>query len=559
MRELAILLRVQLLALVNSLAPVKKSGGKRATGRIALVAVASVALAVLVIVYMLGIAMGLVAGGMLDAIPVFAVLFGSLVGVVFTFMKANGTLFGFADYDLVMSLPISRRVIVASRMAALFLSATGIGAVFMLPLFGVYFAFAGVTPIALAAAIASLLLAPAGPTSVAIFASFALTVASSRFRHANLVYIAFVIVALLAFMVGTYGFIFANQANGGQDQLLLAMSDLAARVQASFAGAYPPAGWISGAMTHGSISMLAMFLAFSFALPALCLEILQRGYLAINGMLAGQGGRSRSSAKTLAEADRALSPFKALVVKELRTQIGISAYAINCLFGYALMLMAAIALSTVNARELLEAGALNGMGLDPDSLALKTSIARLFLLIPWMYAFCAIASPAASVAVSLEGRCAWLMATAPLSTRTILSAKLAANAVPTAGALAVSAAILLVSRQVDALGAVEIVVLGFGIFYGMVNLGMAIDVSRPNFSWSSAQEVVKRSLPIMVCVIGGMMVVFGLGGLTMAAAFNVGDTAAHAVTWASGIIGLAAGQILFLHTTRAAMETFYLA
>ena len=555
MRHFLILLRVQALALINSLAPAR-AGGKqrRAATRIILVLAAGLLLAGLAVIYMIGLGISLAEMGLADAIPVFAVLLGSIAGIVFTFMKANGTLFGMADYDLVMSLPISRRTVVASRMTALFGSAIVLGAVLMAPLYAVYFSAVGITAMGLSAAVASVLLAPVIPTSLAVFASFALTAIAARFRHANLVYIVFMLMAVTAFVIGSYAFSFSVQAGSDTDtaRLFADMGAAAGMVQDGMARAYPPAGLVARAVTAGSLPALLAFVACSLAVPAACLEIMQRNYLAINGLLANRGGRARGSAKAaLATSDRASSPFKALVVKELRTQIGIPTYAINCLFCYLLMLVLAIALTVVGARGLLESGMLESGALDPDSLALHMAIDQIFLLVPWGIAFCAVVSPTAAVSISMEGKNAWLMATSPVPARTVLGAKLASNAIPMALTIAASAIIMLVGGQIDALGALETLVVGFGLFYLMANIGMLIDARRPNFAWSNAQEVVKRSLPIMVCVVGGMLLVFCLGGVTMVIASAGDSMAAHVFSLTAGIVSLAIGHPLFRCTCRA--------
>lgn len=556
MRHFLLLLRVQILALVNSLAPARSGGKQRRTAtRIILVLAAGLLLAGLAVIYMIGLGISLVEMGLTDAIPVFAVLLGSIAGVVFTFMKANGTLFGMTDYDLVLSLPISCRTVVVSRMAALFGTATVLGAVLMVPLYVVYFSAAPVTAIGLVAAVASALLAPAILTSLATFASFALTAIAARFRHANLVYIVFSLVAVTAFIIGSYAFSFSVQAGSDADtaRLFADMGATAEMVQDGMAHAYPPAGLVAQAVTAGSLPALLAFIACSLAVPAACLEIMQRNYLTINGLLASRGGRGHSGTKAaLAASEHASSPFKALVIKELRTQIGIPTYAINCLFGYLLMLVLAVALAVVGARGLLESGVLNTAGLDSDAFALYMVIDRLFLLIPWVIAFCTVVSPSAAVAISMEGKNAWLMATAPVPVRTILGAKLASNAISAVVTVAASTLILLFGGQIDALEALETLVVSLGLFYLAVNIGMLLDARRPNFAWSSAQEVVKRSLPIMACVLGGMTLVFGLGGATMAIAFVVGDMAAHAFAFAAGIISLGVGHVLFRCTCRTA-------
>ena len=136
--------------------------------------------------------------------------------------------------------------------------------------------------------------------------------------------------------------------------------------------------------------------------------------------------------------------------------------------------------------------------------------------------------------------------------RTILGAKLAANAVPMGVTLLVSALILLVTGQVDFLHAISILVTAFGLFYAMVNVGLGIDAREPNFSWTSPNEVVKRSKPINVTVIGGMVLSFiGLFGAP-ALSLTVAPAAGLVLNLAAGIIGIAAGHLRFTRTCKDA-------
>ena len=104
MNGFALLCRVQVLALVNSLAPERQGSKRRSrTARLALAGVVAIALGALMAAYVALMGMGLVAMGLTEVIPAFALVVGSLAGIVFAFMKARGTLFGLADWDHVMS------------------------------------------------------------------------------------------------------------------------------------------------------------------------------------------------------------------------------------------------------------------------------------------------------------------------------------------------------------------------------------------------------------------------------------------------------------------------
>ena len=56
--------------------------------------------------YSSGVAQALVEMGLPEAVLLVAVLVGAVAGAVAAFLKTNGVLFGFKDYDLVMSLPV---------------------------------------------------------------------------------------------------------------------------------------------------------------------------------------------------------------------------------------------------------------------------------------------------------------------------------------------------------------------------------------------------------------------------------------------------------------------
>lgn len=540
MRSFLILMRVQLQALAHSLMPQKRRFGT------ALAVIGILALIALAALYLVLLGISLLSFGLESAIPAFAVALSALAGVIFTFLKANGTLFGLTDFDLVMALPVPRRTVVASRVTALYASAMLIGAVASVPLWAVYLAFASFSPWTLMCAVLSVLLAPAIPTALATFLAFGVNALASRFRHANLVYIVISLVAFTALMVVLYGYSFASGARGeaSTEQLaggLATMSDLLNL-------GWPPASWMGSAVVEGSVIGLVAFVGASLAVPAIALEIMQHNYLAINAALTARArARAFSSDELRARSGRAASPFKAIVLKEYRTLLGIPSYAFNCLFGYLFMLVIAIALSVVGVESILTSGAVDGVEISAAQYdALSGFVAN---ILPWFFVFCAIMCPSAACSISIEGKSSWICATAPLPKRTILGAKLASNAVPVAVTIAISALVLLVSGQIDALGAACVFVTGFGCFFLMVNIGLASDVRKPNLSWTTPNDVVKRGFPIMIVVLGGMLLAFCGGALSFVISINVSLVAGAAWNLAVGIVGAVTGWLIFRRTS----------
>lgn len=186
MSKLKLLLKIQILGLFGINKAFHNDRAKAARS-IAIFALAALAIGALCIGYSIGAAFGLAQFGLARDIPFVAVLVGSLAGAVAAFLKANGVLFGFRDYDIVMSLPVKTSAVVLSRLAALYAVSLVFGAVAMLPAFGVYASFEGVAFGSVIMMAASVFLAPLLPMTVAILLAVGISAVSARMRHANIV------------------------------------------------------------------------------------------------------------------------------------------------------------------------------------------------------------------------------------------------------------------------------------------------------------------------------------------------------------------------------------
>lgn len=88
MRTFLLLTRVQMLGLLNSLAPVKSGlSHNQRTLRVVGIAAAAILLGLLFVAYLGLMAVGLALAGLARILPALAVMLGSLAGVVFTFSR----------------------------------------------------------------------------------------------------------------------------------------------------------------------------------------------------------------------------------------------------------------------------------------------------------------------------------------------------------------------------------------------------------------------------------------------------------------------------------------
>ena len=522
-RALRPLLSLQARSLLYGLGFRGGRGRARLLGAAALV----VLLAGMAVAYMWVLGGGMVAVGAAEAIPALAALAGSLAAVALVFVKAPGTVFGCRDYDLVAALPVSVRAVVLARTVPLYGFGVALSVLLSAPLYAAYFLAAPVSPPAVVAAALCSACAPLAPAAVATLASLALTSVAVRFRHAGAVQLVLSVLVVTGVVVGSLAL--GGASSGADDAAALAaMGDVAGALSAA----------VASAVCEGSVAGFAAFAALSLALPALVTGALAARYPHANAV-ATSGPQRRAHA--VAAPRSAASPLRALAVKELRRIGSMPFYAMNSCAGLILMVVAAGAVALFGADALLASGVINGVQLDARAVAaLRVQVDA---ALPWVFGFCGVMSLTAASSVSLESRASWLMLTAPVGAWTVLGSKLLANLV--LGGVAVAAsAVALLAGGTGPLLVLQCVVTAGGMLTGFAALALAIDASRPNLSWTTSAEVVKRGLPMMVGALGGALASLGLGLLSATAVGSLGPATSVAINLAApaacALVGLAA-------------------
>ena len=510
MKPFILLLKIQLLGLfgINKTLHADPAKAKRTLALAALVVAAVVLFAS---AYSAGVAQGLVQIGLAEAVPLVAVLVGAIAGAVAAFLKTNGVLFGFKDYDLVMSLPVPTSSVVLSRIASLYAMSLLFGVLVMVPAFAVYASAAGVSAVGVACMALSIVLAPLLPLAAAVVLAPLLPLAaavvlavliaavSSRFKHANVAVIVLTLAATLAAVFGSF-------ALSGQSDDLAALSALGAQLTGQLAAIFPPAAWATAGIVQGDLVQFAAFAAVNIAAAAAVFALVARLFVPVNSLLMSSRPRGTFSFDGDKGAGaKSSTPFRALMVKELRLLAATPIYFMNACIGYVLVLVAAVAVAVGSATGMLS------LDLLPPAYAPFVGA-----LLPWALAFfCAISSTTAA-SVSLEGSARWLMLTAPVSPATVLGAKVAVNLAIAVQCLAVSAVLMAVSLPLDALSVAALFAVPLAASMLAACLGLALDARSPKYDWTSVYEPVKRGVPVFaVIMIGMVFCVLGMGVTTL--------------------------------------------
>lgn len=514
MRAFILLLKVQLLGLFG-INKALHANPERAKRTLALVALGVVGIVALVAVYVGSMATTLVQYGLGESIPLIAVLAGSLAGAVAAFLKANGVLFGFRDYDLVMSLPVPTATVVLSRIASLYAMGALFGLLVMTPMFVVYAGSAGVSAVGVLFMTLSVVLAPLAPLAVAVVLAALIAVVSSRFRHANIV----VVVLSMVLLVGFLGLYFA--VIGGSRGDVATLAAMGAEKMELLGAVYPPAVWAASGIAQGDVAAFALFVGVNLVAVLALVVVFARVFVPVNALVTASHSRGTFSfedghARGRATALGMRSPFRALLAKEARLLVATPVYFLNGAMGYVLMVVAAAALLVTSTT-----GVLPLRELPPEFIPLVGQA------MPWALAFFVGIMSTTVASVSLEGSARWLMLTVPVPARTILEAKAALNLAFALPAIVVSGVLVAFAFPLDALSLVGVFVVPLAMALFSTYVGLSLDALYPRYDWTTPYEPVKRGMSVFVIALGGMVLVVvgfaaaAMGGSLASLAFAV--------------------------------------
>ena len=462
--------------------------------------------AIIMMVYIYGVATGVALAGFTRLLPLAGILFGALPGVILTFVKANGVLFAYKDYDFIMSLPIKKSTIIYSRVAALY-AAEGIWSfAIMLPVFLAYFTFEAVTIPRLIGALFALILGPNLAVSAAILLAFAVAALAAKLHFKSLGMVIGGIFGLL-FMVAYLFFIFTLSFN--TDKLAAAgnFQDTVFSVASSVGLVYLPSLWIADFFRSGSLVSFLLFVLVSVGAPAAIVAIISRFNDRINALVSEDKVQKKFTTKQI--STKSVTPFVALIRKEIQTIIGYPAVFVNMLFGCLLMVILAFISLFFNTSSIVA----NFVPASEVPRYLPLARTIFGMATTWFGTSMFCAANSAAISYSLEGRSNWLMATMPVSSRQIFGAKIAVNMLYVAFFSILTQIFFLIPGHITIETALRNVILPLCIVFLVANVGLAIDIRRPNFDWTSVIDITKRSLSVtvssLVGTLGSMIVIGG--------------------------------------------------
>ena len=397
-------------------------------------------------------------------------------GLLYTTFAVKGVVFGGKDNDLLLSMPVSSSMLMASRVTAIYLENL-IFSLFMLLPAGVacaIFTQRGVGHTLLfwvrvvVAAFALPLLDTALSVLFGALAAFLSTkVSRGKALGQNLVMGAYLVLV----------FWFSFRLNG----MMAELAANAAGVKASLTWALPFVWMADGIL--GSWGRLAGFVLCCVVPFVLMVVVLGKVYR--RAVTAFQSQSARSDYKL--SAQKGAGPVKALLAKEAKRFFGMPSYFWNAGLGLVLLLVMGVAALVKRA----------------DLLALLEQAGGVLPMLPlcgavmgFCLSTCAITAPS----VSLEGRYFWILKEAPLEEGTLLWVKTGFQLLLSLPCTLIASACLTIALELP-LWQGAVLFLAMALFaVGQACFGMLMGLAFPKLDAANETIVVKQSLSVLLAM-----------------------------------------------------------
>lgn len=416
--------------------------------------------------------------GVGNLIPTFAFLLCSIVSLFFTIFKTSGELFGYKDFDFLMSIPVKTSTIIASRFLNLYLWNTAISFVIMLPMGIIYGIFEKPDIAFYLYFFISLFIICFIPTTIAVVIGAIVTTISSKFKNSKIVSEILQILLIVIILVVPFLLLNSNFTTGSGKLNQDYIRSVLIEAHDKLCTLYPIANLFNRAIVGHNLKDLCIFIVLSFGWYLLFVMILSMKYKEINTALSTYRVSSSYEVHSLKQNNVLITLYK----KELKRWGSCPIYFTNTIIGAIIALILSGAFVILGPSKLSE--------ISKDLLDAKM-INSAFV---YVIAACIGMSCTTMASISLEGKNVWLLQSLPIDMKNIISSKILVNLTITIpSSIICSSLFFFTAKPRIVSGLITFFVpIVFSLFSAV--FGMWINLKIHNYNWESETQVVKQSM-----------------------------------------------------------------
>lgn len=456
-------------------------------------------------------------------------IYWCLMGVLSVFLGVFGSVFNTysslylaKDNDLLLSMPIPVSRILQMRLIGVYTMGLLYELLVMIPTVIVWLWQA---PFSLLGTIHVILIPLVLSVFILVFSAFfgwVVAVIAAKAKHKNIL----VVVLSVAFF-GVYYYV-CGMATSILERLVINVDKIGGKLKSILYLLYQ-----MGLAAEGSVSSMVIFCGIIAIMAAITYLVLERSFLRIATANVG-------AAKTIRKEKRMKksSVSSALLRKELLRFTGSANYMLNC--GMAILVMpisAAVLVWKADSVNLI-------LSLVSEEIAVLAAIAAICLI--------AAMNDMAAPSVSLEGKNLWILRVFPVSGWEVVMAKYRLQVILTvipAIPLMLAAEWLIRPSWLYAIALPAVVVLFISL---MAAVDLSLNLKLPNLQWNNEIVPIKSSMPVMIGLLGGWVLVIVLAGIYIWQMERI-SAGAYLVVILLILAAANAGMISWLRTKGAAL------
>lgn len=412
-------------------------------------------------------------------------LMALFLGVFGSVFNTYASLYKSKDNDFLLAMPVPPVKILVIRLSGVYFTGLMYELIVMIPTLIVWFLSVELNT----AGVICTLLIPLVLSVLALVLSALLgwlvALVSNKLKHKN------VVVVLLSLVVFAIYYYFCGHIYFIAQTILANPQEIGNQVRSIL---YPL--YHMGLAAEGNLLSMLIFAAIAGGLFALTFWVLSRNFLKI---VTSNRGEAKVRYQEKRIAVRSVSG--ALLHRELHRFLGSANYMLNCGLGVVIMLVATVALTWKRAmiQELLQ---------DVFAEHMDT----VFLAVAAVVCLLTTMNDITAPSISLEGKNLWLAQVFPVSGRQVLMAKLKLHLLLTLiPAVVLIAAVEWVMKPTITF-AVLIPAAAVLFIIMMAELGLFLDVKKPNLHWTNETVPLKQGMSVMVYLFGGWALIVALAG-----------------------------------------------
>lgn len=401
------------------------------------------------------------------------------------------------DNDLLLSMPIPVRSILAARLMGVYLMGLMYSAVVIVPAAVVYWIVTDITPVGIAGSILLILHISIIVLILSCVLGWCVAKISLKLKNKS-----FITVLLSLVFFGLYYLVYFKAQELIQDLLQNALI-YGDKVKDR---AYPL--YLFGRVGEGDAVAMLVFTIGIAAMAVFTFRLLAGSFIRI-ATASGKSGKAVYREKH----EKRKSEFGALLTKEFKRFTSSPNYMLNCGLGTIFLPILGVA-ALIKGQTVLQTISRFFAGEEVEGYIVVIVITAVCLVVAM--------NDMVVPSVSLEGKNLWILQSLPVKPWNILRAKLGVQLLLTGLPVLFCEICLAVCLHIDIVKTLFILVIPI-VFTGMMTVfGLFLGINMPNLTWTNELAPIKQSLGVVISMFGGWALAAGVAVLYFVAGKKIG-------------------------------------